>query len=167
MFVISKNIANFAVRTCPCSLMDRISDSGSDDRRSIRLGGTKVEFPAVCGDSTFAFSPCGRHACFAPSPPLRFACGYPLTAAGGQGPLRSRRRNRHRPKSITITLNIKVLSNGNRGTLKAYYASQKSRAKIRLSPRFTIVSAPSPGRVRFSRRPGPGRRSGHPHAPCR
>ena len=35
--------------------MDRISDSGSDDRRSIRLGGTKVEFPAVCGDSTFAF----------------------------------------------------------------------------------------------------------------
>ena len=28
-------------RACPCSLMDRISDSGSDDRRSIRLGGTK------------------------------------------------------------------------------------------------------------------------------
>ena len=29
------------IRERPCSLMDRISDSGSDDRRSIRLGGTK------------------------------------------------------------------------------------------------------------------------------
>ncbi len=29
------------LRACPCSLMDRISDSGSDDRRSIRLGGTR------------------------------------------------------------------------------------------------------------------------------
>lgn len=40
-------------RVCPCSLMDRISDSGSDDRRSIRLGGTKREFPGISGNSFF------------------------------------------------------------------------------------------------------------------
>ena len=48
-------------------------------RRLMPLGEAGAEVHVVSGIVLRTFR-------FAPSPPLRFACGYPLTAAGGQGP---------------------------------------------------------------------------------
>ena len=48
-------------------------------RRLMPLGEAGAEVHGVSGIVLRTFR-------FAPSPPLRFACGYPLTAAGGQGP---------------------------------------------------------------------------------